>query len=114
MADPILTWRDLGKSFGRKKLFADLAGQVDSGRIVAVLGPNGSGKSTFLKTRGNGLDIYDPDPDDLRRCIEELSDRERLAELTASTVAHRDTFPWDNTRHDYLALAAGDPVAASS
>ncbi len=71
-------------------------------------------RSSFLRNRGNGLPIYEPDGDHLRQCIEELSDPDRLAALTESTLAHRARFPWEHTRHDYLAVAAGEPVSAQA
>src|SRR5579883_1673393 len=45
----MLAWKNLSKSYGRRPLFAGLAGQMGEGEMLAVTGPNGSGKSTFLK-----------------------------------------------------------------
>lgn len=39
----------LGKSFGPRRLFADINSAVSPGECLLILGPNGSGKSTLLK-----------------------------------------------------------------
>ncbi len=62
-------------------------------------------RSVPIGERPNGLPIFDPDIDDLARCIEELADPERLAQMTASTFAHRASRDWDSTRDGYLGLA---------
>lgn len=64
----------------------------------------------------NGLTIYDPDPGHLRECIEELADPDRLASLFSSTRAEasKDRFRWEDTRKDYLALAAGEALPSSA
>jgi len=70
-------------------------------------------RSNLLRTKpGNGLHIYEPDKDHLRECIEELSDPERLLELTESTRRYRDSRPWSNTKSDYLAVALGEKVGS--
>lgn len=45
----ILRVKELGKSFGKKRLFADINFEINWGEKVAILGSNGVGKSTFLK-----------------------------------------------------------------
>lgn len=45
----MLSWENLSKSYGRRRLFFDLTGQLGAGELLAVTGRNGSGKSTFLK-----------------------------------------------------------------
>lgn len=62
------------------------------------------------RVMSNGFKIFDPDEEDLRCRIEELSDPSRLAELTASTRAQVGRFSWANTAADYLALAEGTLV----
>ena len=64
-------------------------------------------KSIPRRVKSNGLQIYDPDQQDLSRCIEELADPNRLAELTKSTRQAAARFSWDKTTEDYLALAEG-------
>jgi glycosyltransferase involved in cell wall biosynthesis len=61
-------------------------------------------KSRQVGARPNGLPIYDPDPDHLAHCIEELADPSRLAELEAGTREEARRFDWSRTRSDYLAL----------
>ena len=48
-ADDLLSLRELSKSFGQQKLFADVTLRVEPGDRIALLGDNGTGKSTLLK-----------------------------------------------------------------
>jgi heme exporter protein A len=45
----VITWENLAKSYGRRRLFAGLSGSIAGGTGLIVTGLNGSGKSTFLK-----------------------------------------------------------------
>jgi heme exporter protein A len=45
----MLEWRELGKQFGRRRLFSGLSGALADGVPLVVTGRNGSGKSTFLR-----------------------------------------------------------------
>lgn len=45
----VLTIRDLSKSFGRQKLFANIGMEIKRGERVAIIGNNGTGKTTILK-----------------------------------------------------------------
>lgn len=44
-----VTFSGLVKRFGRRTVFAGLAGELAPGRVVAIVGPNGSGKSTLIR-----------------------------------------------------------------
>jgi heme exporter protein A len=62
----MLAWENLSKSYGRRRLFTSLNGQINEGGLIAVTGPNGSGKSTFLKilaglVRADAGDVRRPD-----------------------------------------------------
>ena len=46
---PLLSGRDLGKSFGAQTLFTGIDIVLHRGDHVGLIGPNGSGKSTLLK-----------------------------------------------------------------
>lgn len=46
---PLIEWHNLAKSFGRRRLFSGLSGELGGGETLVVTGPNGSGKTTFLK-----------------------------------------------------------------
>ncbi|HIB22766.1 MAG TPA: amino acid ABC transporter ATP-binding protein [Rhodospirillales bacterium] len=45
---PMITIKDLHKSFGNLKVLSGLDILVDTGEVVVVIGPSGSGKSTLL------------------------------------------------------------------
>src|SRR5262245_27880583 len=46
---PLLSCRQLGKSYGARPLFQDLTLGVGPGERLGLIGPNGSGKSTLLR-----------------------------------------------------------------
>jgi ABC-2 type transport system ATP-binding protein len=48
-AEPVLSVRGLGKSYGRRRVLRDLDFDVHAGEILGFLGPNGAGKSTTLR-----------------------------------------------------------------
>jgi polar amino acid transport system ATP-binding protein len=48
----------LGKSFGKRVIFADVSLTVARGEAVALMGPSGAGKTTFLRCL-NGLERAD-------------------------------------------------------
>ena len=47
--DEVLTIKGLSKSFGDKKLFENLALEVEGGERIGLIGDNGTGKSTLVK-----------------------------------------------------------------
>jgi len=49
MATPVLTLRDLSKSYGPNRVLRDVSLDVGAGEVAALLGENGAGKSTLLK-----------------------------------------------------------------
>ena len=77
---PLISVRDLQKSFGDHKVLNGITVDIAKGDVVCVIGPSGSGKSTFLRclnrldepTGGeiifDGVNICDPSTDiDLHR-----------------------------------------------
>ena len=77
---PLISVRDLQKSFGDPKVLNGITVDIAKGDVVCVIGPSGSGKSTFLRclnrldepTGGeiifDGVNICDPSTDiDLHR-----------------------------------------------
>ena len=46
---PIISIRNLQKSFGTNQVLTDINLDVDKGEVVCVIGPSGSGKSTMLR-----------------------------------------------------------------
>ena len=49
MSTPVLTCKNLSKSYGTQRVLEDVNMCIPSGKIIGLLGPNGCGKSTFLK-----------------------------------------------------------------
>ena len=77
---PLISVRNLQKSFGDHKVLNGITVDIAKGDVVCVIGPSGSGKSTFLRclnrldepTGGeiifDGVNICDPSTDiDLHR-----------------------------------------------
>ncbi len=46
---PILTLKDLSKSYGSRPLFENLNVSIEAGERIGLIGPNGAGKSTLLR-----------------------------------------------------------------
>jgi heme exporter protein A len=45
----LLKWQNIGKVYGRRRLFENLSGEINRGAGLVVTGANGSGKSTLMK-----------------------------------------------------------------
>lgn len=56
--NPIVTIRNLCKSFGLTRALEDVSLDIEPGLIIGLLGPNGSGKSTLLR---HIIGLYLPD-----------------------------------------------------
>jgi heme exporter protein A len=51
-----LTFTDVSRHFGRRRVLSKVSLQCNAGEIVALLGPNGAGKSTLLSIAATLLD----------------------------------------------------------
>ena len=49
MSEPIISIRDLRKSYGELDVLTGIDLDIDRGEVVCVIGPSGSGKSTMLR-----------------------------------------------------------------
>jgi ABC transport system ATP-binding/permease protein len=81
---PLLSARNLSKTFGTRTLFSGVSLSVEERERLALIGPNGAGKSTLLKILSDP-DLADEGEISIRKGI-------RLA-----YVAQRDEFPVDST-----------------
>jgi polar amino acid transport system ATP-binding protein len=57
MAEPILSVRNLCKSYGDRQVLTDINFEVPEGSVQVLLGPSGSGKSTLIRCL-NGLETF--------------------------------------------------------
>lgn len=55
MSEPLITVRQLSKSFGNTRVLNTIDMDIEPSQVVVVIGPSGSGKSTFLRCL-NGLE----------------------------------------------------------
>jgi ABC-type polar amino acid transport system ATPase subunit len=53
--NPIISFENVGKSFGQLRVLQDINLEIAEGSVTVVCGPSGSGKSTLLRTI-NGLE----------------------------------------------------------
>lgn len=49
MSSPVLSVRDLTKSFGRQEVLSGVSFDLDQNQVISVIGASGSGKSTLLR-----------------------------------------------------------------
>ena len=80
---PILSLRDVHKSFGELEVLKGVSFDVMKGEVVCIIGPSGSGKSTLIRCvnalnaidrgsiRVEGQEVHDPELDklELRRKV---------------------------------------------
>ena len=57
LATPMISIRDVSKSYGSFRVLTDCSAEVARGEVVVVCGPSGSGKSTLIKCV-NGLEPF--------------------------------------------------------
>jgi heme ABC exporter ATP-binding subunit CcmA len=81
---PMISIKNLHKSFGRKRILRDMNLHVKKGEFIALFGPNGAGKTTLIKILAtlarpssgtieiNGYDLHE-DSIEIRRSIGVLS-----------------------------------------
>jgi branched-chain amino acid transport system ATP-binding protein len=70
MTEPLLTVRDLGKSFGGVRAVDGIGFDLAAGELLALIGPNGAGKSTTFHMLGGQLR---PDGGSIRLAGRELA-----------------------------------------
>ena len=123
----VLRVYEVSKTFGARRLFADLDIEVDKGERVFLLGPNGCGKTTLLKIilgqlnadNGQvklGVNIYPAYFDQItgsfageRTILEELTERfPRLTQLELRSALGRFLFGGEDVYKPVAQLSGGE------
>jgi ABC-2 type transport system ATP-binding protein len=55
--EPLLSFNQVSKTIGNKKILKDMSFNIPTGKIIAFLGQNGAGKTTSLKIASGLMDI---------------------------------------------------------
>src|SRR5690606_19045060 len=77
MAEPVLSIRDLSKSFGALKATEHVSLDLRPGEIHALIGPNGAGKSTLIHQIAGTLKPDSGEIEFLGRSVNHLGVAER-------------------------------------
>jgi len=90
-AEPVLSVRGLGKSYGRRRVLSALEFDLRPGEILGFLGPNGAGKSTTLRIL---LSLVRPDEGHYVLLGERFPGGQRRAYLGVGALVERaDLYP---------------------
>ena len=74
---PLLTTRDITRSFGQVRALAGVTLEIGAGETVAIMGPSGSGKSTLLHCLSGVLTPDDGEVSFDGAALSRLGDRDR-------------------------------------
>lgn len=105
---PRLRARGLSKSYGGRRILADVTFEAAAGEIVALVGPNGAGKTTILRCLV-GTETADEGSVDLDGVAWDESSadtRRRVAAVLDDLAWFPDLTAWEHL--DLLARAHGD------
>lgn len=82
-----------------------VGGEQRRGWLNVAVCPTDHSAGSIVRECGDGcFEIHRPDFDDFARCLAELTNLERVRELSAGARRRRDHFPWERTTRDVLAL----------
>jgi polar amino acid transport system ATP-binding protein len=87
MNEPIVSVRQLAKSFGPNRVLNGIDIDVQPSQVIVVIGPSGSGKSTFLRCL-NGLETAEEGT--VRICGHALVDNGRMIDENGLNRIRRD------------------------
>jgi glycosyltransferase involved in cell wall biosynthesis len=93
-------WEGLGQHFYETISFGlpTITNNIPPHNEVIEDGKNGLlVKSVKIGYKQSGIPIYDPDVDDLARAIEELSDVNKITELSNNTIQLQKKYSWNTT-----------------
>jgi rhamnose transport system ATP-binding protein len=93
MSEPLLSVRDLSKSFGPTRAVHNVSFELHAGEVLALIGENGAGKSTVVKTLTG---IYRPDAGSIALEGQDVSFSSPQASWAAGISAiHQETVMFD-------------------
>ena len=73
MSKPIISAKNIKKSFGQTHALRGVSLDVEAGEVLAIMGPSGSGKSTLLHSLAAITKVYSGEIDFDGRRIDKLS-----------------------------------------
>ncbi len=103
MREPVVSARDLSKSFGAKAVLEGISAEVLPGDIVGVLGKNGAGKTTLLETL---LGFSPPNRGSAAVFGEDALHLSASAKARIGYLAQQDEMLWMLTGRQQLAVVA--------
>jgi ABC-2 type transport system ATP-binding protein len=111
MAEPVVSIRDVCKTFGAVRAVDDVSFDVYPGEIFGLLGPNGAGKTTTIRMM---LDIFRPDCGEVRLFGKPMAEstKHRIGYMPEERGLYRDQ-QLEPTLH-YLATLKGLSEAEAS
>lgn len=108
-ASPLVTLRDVRKSFGDVLALEGVSADIDRCTSTALIGGNGAGKTTLLRLLAG---VYRPTEGTAKFADGDLTEhRRRIGVMTESTGLHLRLTAWENIRFHARLFGMQDEVA---